>query len=59
MSRRGDPMIVYSDNGTNFVGAENKFPALNWEKISWYITAELNGSLIFQQMPGGPVGGNV
>ncbi|XP_035715513.1 uncharacterized protein LOC110859590 [Folsomia candida] len=33
ISRRGRPTKIYSDNGTNFVGADNLFRSLNWEKI--------------------------
>lgn len=33
VSRRGRPTTIYSDNGTNFVGADNLFKKLNWEKI--------------------------
>ncbi|CAL8114380.1 unnamed protein product [Orchesella dallaii] len=33
VSRRGRPSIVYSDNGTNFVGMNNQFKSINWKKI--------------------------
>jgi len=32
--RRGRPVTVYSDNGRNFVGADNLFEELDLEKIS-------------------------
>ena len=34
VARRGRPAIIYSDNGTNFVGMDNAFGHLEWEKIS-------------------------
>jgi hypothetical protein len=34
IARRGRPEIIYSDNGLNFVGADNLFKKINWEKIS-------------------------
>jgi hypothetical protein len=33
ISRRGRPVIIYSDNGTNFVGTENLFKSLDWRRI--------------------------
>ncbi|CAG7837087.1 unnamed protein product [Allacma fusca] len=39
ISRRGRPRTIYSDNGSNFVGAENDFGRLDWKKIETYATA--------------------
>lgn len=33
ISRRGRPLTIFSDNGTNFTGAENLLRNLDWEKI--------------------------
>ena len=40
VARRGRPAIVYSDNGTNFVGIDNAFGRLDWEKISKHCAIE-------------------
>ncbi|XP_021965751.1 uncharacterized protein LOC110860944 [Folsomia candida] len=40
VSRRGRPTKIYTDNGTNFTGAENLFKALDWNKIQ--ITTQLH-----------------
>lgn len=40
VAQRGRPAIVYSDNGTNFVGNDNAFGPLEWEKISKHCAIE-------------------
>lgn len=37
---RGRPDIIYSDNGLNFVGADNAFKRLNWDQIARYSAAK-------------------
>ncbi|CAB0005219.1 unnamed protein product [Nesidiocoris tenuis] len=37
-NRRGRPQIIYSDQGTNFVGADNAFKSLDWNIICQYST---------------------
>jgi hypothetical protein len=31
--RKGRPKVIYSDNGTNFVGADNLFKSIDWTAI--------------------------
>ena len=40
ISRRGRPSFIYSDNGTNFVGAANLLRDINWDKIIKYCSVE-------------------
>ncbi|UYV62512.1 SPNS3 [Cordylochernes scorpioides] len=34
IKRRGRPSTIFSDNGTNFVGANNFFKQIDWERVS-------------------------
>ncbi|UYV84418.1 hypothetical protein LAZ67_X002077 [Cordylochernes scorpioides] len=34
IKRRGRPSTIFSDNGTNFVAANNLFKQIDWERVS-------------------------
>lgn len=36
IARRGRPARIYSDQGTNFIGANNLFQKINWSKVLEY-----------------------
>ncbi|XP_037047435.1 uncharacterized protein LOC119082120 [Bradysia coprophila] len=38
--RRGRVLVIYTDNGTNFIGTVNLFGKLDWEKIQYKFKAE-------------------
>src|SRR5436190_14388361 len=39
IARRGRPSIMYSDNGTNYVGTHNALQKINWKSIEKYSSA--------------------
>ena len=39
IARRGRPLFIVSDNGTNFVGTRNVFNKLDWGKIMQHSSA--------------------
>jgi hypothetical protein len=60
VAHRGRPAIIYSDNGTNFMGTDRAFRQLDWEKILKPVRLkESIGGLIHQKLLGGPDGGTV
>lgn len=40
IARRGRPSIIFTDNGTNFTGANNLLRRLNWKKINEFATVK-------------------
>ena len=40
IARRGRPRVIYSDNGTNFVGLNNMFERLDFKKLSKILATE-------------------
>lgn len=40
VARRGRPRVVYTDNGTNFRGAENIFANIDWNEVTRYGTEQ-------------------
>lgn len=40
IARRGRPHVIYSDNGTNFVGTSRALKGIDWEEIRKYSSAQ-------------------
>ncbi|XP_011163680.2 uncharacterized protein LOC105198611 [Solenopsis invicta] len=40
IARRGKPSVIYTDNGTNFVGARNLLKRIDWEKVKQFTTSQ-------------------
>ncbi|XP_018395064.1 PREDICTED: uncharacterized protein LOC108773670 [Cyphomyrmex costatus] len=40
IARRGKPSIIYTDNGTNFVGTRNLLKKIDWEKIKQFSSCQ-------------------
>lgn len=40
IARRGRPTTIYTDNGTNFIGAYRSLQEINWRKIEEYCSVE-------------------
>lgn len=51
ISRRGKPLEIFSDNGTNFVGAEKEFPLLLKNSLNEITNFTANDGIIFRFIP--------
>lgn len=40
IARRGRPSIIFTDNGTNFVGARNLLRKIDWEKVKQFSSSQ-------------------
>lgn len=58
VSRRGRPLYVYSDNGTNLVGTSNILQNIDWQKVEEMASLrKFDGFSTLLPLPGGVAGG--